>query len=355
MTGAESRQRDANDARRGGKDARRPGGAAPKLAHLRSFHYLARMGSMTAAADALGISQPTMSDHIEQLEQGFEDRLFTRGPTGVSLTATGQALQRTTEHSINQLDSLTFKSLTRPVLLGGPHDMLRERVLPSLASLLASHGVCVQIQPGIAEELLGHLRNRTVDLFIATRRLNAQDLQIKYHRLFQEEYVLVGNADWKQRIPPMASEQDVVDVLAVAPFLAFDEELPIIRDHPLIAEHEHAIFGPDPLDHVSLIMPELGALRNVAIKGGGVTVLPRYLVEDAIKAKKLYELYTPEDRKFNPIYLAHRDEPQNRTIKRIIAELRDQASTWETKEAKAAHQLQLSRMSPTVPLYEQDT
>jgi DNA-binding transcriptional LysR family regulator len=154
----------------------------------------------------------------------------------------------------------------------------------------------------------------------------------------------------------MASEQDVVRVLAEAPFLTFDETLPIIRDHPLIAEHEQAIFGSNPLDRVSLIMPELGALRNVAIEGGGVTVLPRYLADDAIRAKTLYELYTPENRKFNPIYLAHRDEPQNQTVQRIIAELRDKAATWETKEAKAAHRRQLNRIqSPTVPLYEQDT
>jgi DNA-binding transcriptional LysR family regulator len=336
------------------KNAKRAGVARPKLAHLRSFHYLARLGSMTAAAEELGISQPTMSDHIDQLEKGFDDKLCTRGPTGVNLTAAGEVLQRTIEHSINQLDSLTFRGLSRPVLLGGPHDMLRERVLPTLAPLLASDGICVQIQPGIAEELLEHLKNRTIDLFIATRRLNARDITVKYHRLFQEEYVLVGNAEWKSRIPPLASDEDVVRVLAQAPWLAFDEDLPIIRDHPLIAEHEHAIFGSDPLARVSLIMPELGALCNVAIEGGGVTVIPRYLADAAIRARKLYQLYEPEDRKFNPIYLAHRDEPQGEAIQRITAELCKKAPSWETKEAKAAaaHQLKVSRESPTGRFYE---
>jgi DNA-binding transcriptional LysR family regulator len=340
--------------RREERHARRAGVARPKLAHLRSFHYLARLGSMTAAAEELGISQPTMSDHIEQLERGFEDRLFTRGPTGVSLTAAGEALQRTIEHSITQLDTLTFRSLARPVLLGGPHDMLRERVLPTLAPLLASGDVSVQIQPGIAEELLERLRNRTIDLFVATRRLNAPDVTVKYHRLFQEEYVLVGNAEWKSRIPPMASDEDVVRVLAQAPFLAFDEDLPIIRDHPLIAEYEQAIFGSDPLARVSLIMPELGALCNVAIEGGGVTVIPRYLADEAIKAKKLFQLYEPEDRKFNPIYLAHRDEPHSEAVKRITTELCKRASTWETKDAKAAaaHQLKIRREAPARRFYE---
>jgi DNA-binding transcriptional LysR family regulator len=329
--------------------------ARPKLPHLRSFFYLARLGSMTAAAERLGVSQPTMSDHIDQLERGFEEKLFVRGPSGVALTATGDVLLRTVEQSINQLDNLTFRSLSRPVILGGPLDMLSERALPALAPLLAAGGITVQIQPGIAEELLEHLRNRTVDLFLATRRLNAPDMKIKYHRLFQEEYVLVGNAAWKKRISSLKSEGEIVWVLAEAPFLAYDEDLTIIRDHPLIAEHEDAIFGTDPLARVCLITPDLGALRNVAIEGGGVTVLPGYLVKEAIKAKKLFELSKPEDRKFNPIHLAHRDEPQSAAVRQIIEELREQAPRWETNEAKtaaAAEQLwRASQTSATRPFY----
>jgi DNA-binding transcriptional LysR family regulator len=330
--------------------------ARPKLAHLRSFLYLARAGSMTAAADELGMSQPTMSDHIEQLERGFDDRLFIRGPTGVELTASGEALRRSIEHSITQLDNLTFGSLARPLILGGPPDMLGERVLPTLAPLLSPEGIRVRIQPGIPEELLEHLRNRTVDLFIATRRINALDLKIKYHRLFQEQYVLVGDAHWKKRLPSGVSEEQAVQVLAEAPFLIFDDDLPIIRDHPLIAEHEEAIFGADPLARVALIMPSLCALRNAAIEGGGVTVLPLYLAEDAIRAKKLYELYKPEDRKFNPIYLAHRDEPQSAAVQRIVDELRKKAPGWETKEAKAAaaaeYAQRASRTAAVGPFYE---
>jgi DNA-binding transcriptional LysR family regulator len=332
--------------------------ARPKLAHLRSFLYLARLGSMTAAAEALGMSQPTMSDHIEQLERGFEEKLFTRGPTGVNLTASGDALCRTIEHSVNQLDSLTFGSLGRPLILGGPLDLLGERVLPTLAPLLSLDGIRIQIQPGIAEELLEHLRQRTIDLFIATRWLNPLDIKVTYHRLFREQYVLVGNADWKKRIPARASEEEAVGVLAQAPFLAFDVDLPLIRDHPLIAEHEDAIFGVHPLARVALVMPNFGALRNAAIAGGGVTVLPRYVAEDAIKAKQLYELYEPQDRQFNQIYLAHRDEPQSEAVQRIIDELRAKAPHWETRQAKApaaAERAQQSRpTSAKSPFYEHD-
>jgi DNA-binding transcriptional LysR family regulator len=329
--------------------------ARPKLAHLRSFLYLARAGSMTAAADELGMSQPTMSDHIEQLERGFGDRLFIRGPMGVELTASGEALRQSIEHSITQLDNLTFGSLARPLILGGPPDLLGERVLPTLAPLLSPDGILVRVQPGIAEELLEHLRNRTVDLFIATRRINALDMKVKYHRLFQEQYVLVGNAEWKKRLPTGVSEEEAVRVLAEAPFLSFDADLPIIRDHPLIAEHEEAIFGADPLARVALIMPNFGALRNVAIEGGGVTALPLYVAEEAIKAKKLFELYKPEDRKFNPIYLAHRDEPQSVAVQRIVDELRKKAPRWETKEAKAAaaaEHAQRATRTAVGPFYE---
>ncbi|MBV9248549.1 MAG: LysR family transcriptional regulator, partial [Acetobacteraceae bacterium] len=53
---------------------------------LRVFLAIARHGSLTAAARALRVTQPTMGRRLEILEERLGTRLFERRPTGPVLT-----------------------------------------------------------------------------------------------------------------------------------------------------------------------------------------------------------------------------------------------------------------------------
>lgn len=310
----------------------------PKLAHLRSFLYVARRHSISKAAAALKLSQPTITEHIQKLERGYGRTLFHRGPAGMALTAAGEALRRMVEPHLDQLESLTFdeQPMEAHIGLGGPPDLLALRVLPALAPLYAA-GVNIRVRPGPFANLLEHLENRTIDMFIATRFAESRIVEVRTTRLFDEEYVLVGSAIWYERIrrevPPAASREEqeraIADVLAAAPFLAFDGDLPLIRDHPLILKHARAIFGADRLARVPLIMPDLRALHEVALTGAGVAVIPRYIAQDALRTGRLYELYAPPDRKLNTLYIAHRDEPLTEAQEQLIRCLYDNAQLWE--------------------------
>lgn len=317
----------------------------PKLAHLRSFLYVARMHSISKAAGELQLSQPTITEHIQKLEEGYVRTLFDRGPSGMALTAAGEALRRMIEPQIDHLDSLTFddKPMAAHVGLGGPPDLLSLRVLPALAPLYAA-GINIRVRPGIPTELLEQLENRTLDMFIATRFVESKVAEVIYTRLFDEEYVLIGNATWRDRISANADgaatddelERRIAEVLATAPFLAFDGDLPLIRDHPLILRHARTIFGADKLERVPLIMPDLRALREVAITGAGIAVIPRYIAQDALRAEQLFELFTPRNRKLNTLYIVHRNEPQTAVHRRLIETLCDDAATWQDEPGLVA-------------------
>lgn len=59
---------------------------------LRSFETVARLGSLSAAAQAMGLSQPAVTQHIKALEQQSGRALLTRGAAGAELTPEGEAL-----------------------------------------------------------------------------------------------------------------------------------------------------------------------------------------------------------------------------------------------------------------------
>ncbi len=62
------------------------------LRQLRYFVAIAEAGSLSAAADGLGVAQSALSRHLAGLEHGLGARLFDRGRRGVSPTGAGALL-----------------------------------------------------------------------------------------------------------------------------------------------------------------------------------------------------------------------------------------------------------------------
>jgi len=73
------------------------------LRHLHCFRQVARLGSVSAAARAVHLSQPAVTAGIAGLERYFDSTLLLRHSTGVSLTKAGEICQARIERSLSQL------------------------------------------------------------------------------------------------------------------------------------------------------------------------------------------------------------------------------------------------------------
>src|SRR5262245_19753076 len=73
------------------------------LRHLHTFREAARLGSVSAAARAVHISQPAVTQAITGLERFFGSPLLLRRNTGVSLTPAGELCLARVDRSMNQL------------------------------------------------------------------------------------------------------------------------------------------------------------------------------------------------------------------------------------------------------------
>jgi DNA-binding transcriptional LysR family regulator len=65
-----------------------------RLRDLHVFSTVVRLGSMGKAAQALGVTQPAVSEVIADLEHALGVRLLDRAPQGVTMTTYGAALER---------------------------------------------------------------------------------------------------------------------------------------------------------------------------------------------------------------------------------------------------------------------
>jgi DNA-binding transcriptional LysR family regulator len=73
------------------------------LYKLEIFAIVVQTGSFSAAADRLLLTQPAISQHIQDLEASLGARLFLRGHRGVSLTPSGETLHTYTRQILRLL------------------------------------------------------------------------------------------------------------------------------------------------------------------------------------------------------------------------------------------------------------
>lgn len=74
------------------------------LGWLRVFDAAARMGSLTRAAEELGLSQPAVSYQIRRIEEHLGAQLFQRMHGGSRLTEAGEILFRTIRPAVARID-----------------------------------------------------------------------------------------------------------------------------------------------------------------------------------------------------------------------------------------------------------
>jgi DNA-binding transcriptional LysR family regulator len=73
--------------------------------HLRHFLTIADCGSLTRAAEQLGIAQPALSQSIKKMETELGVRLFSRNQRGSTLTTAGQAILEDIRLSVSRIDA----------------------------------------------------------------------------------------------------------------------------------------------------------------------------------------------------------------------------------------------------------
>ena len=148
---------------------------AVKLALYKVFKEVAEAGNITAAAQALYISQSAVSQSIKQLESDLQTRLFARNSRGVTLTADGKLLYEYVRSAIGLLETGEAKlSQTRELQMGqltiGASDTVTSQfLLPYLDSFHRQYpAIHIQIVSGRSHKVLGLLQSGKVDIAFAS-------------------------------------------------------------------------------------------------------------------------------------------------------------------------------------------
>ncbi len=169
------------------------------LVHIEGFLEVARFGSVSRAAEALYVTQPTLTARLHALERELGERLFVRGRQGMRLTDAGRAFIPYAERAVRALrdgrraiDEVGSGAAGQLMLAAAP--AVSTYVLPAVLERFVSlhPRVEVSVRTGHSEDVLHMVLRDEVQLGMG-RALQHPELEVEpFH---EEELVLVVASD----------------------------------------------------------------------------------------------------------------------------------------------------------------
>jgi len=231
-----------------------------RLKQLRAFCHTARAGSVSAAAETLYLSQPSVSLQIQALEREFEATLFERRGPQIRLTPDGELLYRLAHPLVDGIDRL--------------HETFRAhqgRIETGELNVAAGESTILYILPGPMQQFAA----------------SYPGVRVKLHNVTGRDGMAMLRADTADFA--VGSMLEVPDDIVYRPVVSFDPALITPLDHPLARREQVTLKDISPYGlilpprHLStwaivdLTFRQHDVPYHVALEAGGWEVIKKYV------------------------------------------------------------------------------
>ena len=231
-----------------------------RLKQLRAFCHAARTGSVSAAAEKIFLSQPTVSLQIQALEREFGTVLFERRGPKIKLTPEGDLLFQMAEPLVEGMDKL--------------HEAFAiqcGRVDQGVLDIAAGESTILYILPEPVKAFVEHYPG----------------IELKLHNVTGRDGLAMLRADEVDLA--VGSMLEVPDDITYRPFVTYQPTLITPKDHPLadresVELEEIAPYGLIlPPRHLStwrlvdLVFKQRNLSYRVTMEAGGWEVIKKYV------------------------------------------------------------------------------
>ena len=291
----------------------------PDLESLQCFVEAASVLNFRAAARAVDITPAAFGQRIKSLEGQLGVSLFHRTTRRVTLTEAGTALLPVALRTLEVARSCAPAARGElgptdvDLTVGTRHELglsWIEPMLPRLQSALP--GLTVHLYFGSGPDLELRVRSHEIDCAVTSRRIS--DPKLEGLRLHQEEYVFVGSPRLLHQRPfeepEDAARHTLVDTNAELPLYHYWREAG----------------GPPSVAYARVRrMGTVAAVQQLVLRGEGVAVLPRYLVDADLTEDRLLiilpEVVPPPDW-FRLVFRS--DDPRRPLLQKVAEQMRQQ-------------------------------
>lgn len=260
--------------------------AATDVDDLRAFCRVVDLGSITGAAKVLGETKGGVSRRITRLERSLGVVLLRRSPRLVQATEDGAAYRASVGRALEMLDeanALARRALTAPsghIRVTAPSDVGLTLMPPVIASF-ADRYPDITVEMVLTERLLDFDADQIDVAFRAGTSL--QDSSLVAHRLLDLVAKLYASPEYlkKHRAPKRPEDLDRHRLLIGGP-----RRGPAAVTLRRGEEEARLRVGPHP----AISGSDFAFVREVALDGGGIGLLPNVVARNDVRAGRLVEV-----------------------------------------------------------------
>jgi DNA-binding transcriptional LysR family regulator len=256
-----------------------------ELGQIEAFVEAQRRGSITRAAAALDLTQPTLTARLRGLEQELGAQLLVRGRRGVSLTAAGRRFLPRAQAALEAVrrgveETKAAREGRGGVLALGLATDLALYIAPvALARFARAHpDVEISVRSGRSHAVAEALRADEIEIALVSQLVALPELASR--PLFEETvHVVVGKAH------PFASRGRIsIDDLARSGLVMRD---PTAYLHAITVAY-FATAGTAP--RILMELNNTEACKRVVLAGLGAALLPQMAIHDELRRGDLVVL-----------------------------------------------------------------
>lgn len=245
------------------------------MQQLEALVHLVTEGNFSRAACRMGLSQPSISKHIKNLELFIDATIIDRTVPGISLTAEGRIIHGYAKRILRLREEAREKMVhtrdTPSHIFIGASTIPATYILPSVISALKGihPSIMVHIHSGDSNEVLEMVRNDQIELGFIGKGI--QERKLMCESLWKDTLILVAHKDH-----PLAASPGVsVKELGNLPFVGREKGS---GTRATMEEHLRAAVGEMRLT----IVCEMGsseAVKEAVIAGMGVSIISMHAIK----------------------------------------------------------------------------
>jgi DNA-binding transcriptional LysR family regulator len=279
----------------------------PSIASLMALEALDRLGSASAAAEELSLTQGAISRQLQTLEGQMGVQLLLRDRKQLRLSPAGRDYVRQVRSALEQIAQASLKLRANP--LGGTLNL----------AILPAFGV-----HWLAPRLAGFARRHPEVTVNLSTRLRPFDFDADSF----DAAIHFGHADWPGADHLLLMEEEVLPVCAPN-FLTSPPGGPdALLAHPLLLLESrpgawHRWMSQQGLTATvprGMVFDQFSTMSQAAIHGLGIALLPTFLAEPEIDAGRLVVAWGGRQRSTGSYWLVW---PRNRPPRPALASFRD--------------------------------
>ena len=257
----------------------------------RTFYYVGKYQSITAAAKALYVTQPTVTHAIQSLERELGCSLFIRSQKGVRFTPEGEKFYTAVAaacETIFQAEARleASKNLSEGVIaIGASETTLHHYLIPILADFRKKHpGIHMKLFNSSTPEMLREILDGHIDFAVLVMDSNYRHENLSITHLTDFEDIMIGGQAFSELNGRSISLKEFIDYPLVSM-----EKGTMTRQFFDQFFHEHNLF-PEPdieLATTDLIVP--------VIRGGlGIGLVPEPFAREALARGEIFNITLKE-------------------------------------------------------------